>query len=208
MSLSSSGVLRLSVLKVFPGFLLKSVVFWNCHSSISFFFFPLFHCERGPQSPRRQQRRLQASKALKRLQKELKDITRDPPENCTAGPVGDDLFKWQATIMGPPGTPYEDGVFILTVNFPKDYPYKPPVVKFETKIYHCNINEKGEICVDILKDNWSPALTMSSVLMSISALMANCNPEQPLVAGIADEYRQDKAKHDANARDWVKKYAT
>lgn len=100
--------------------------------------------------------------ALKRITKELKDIGKDPPSQCSAGPQGDDMFKWQATIMGPPDCPFQNGVFYLNIHFPTDYPFKPPKVQFVTKIYHPNINSAGNICLDILKSQWSPALTIVS----------------------------------------------
>jgi len=86
---------------------------------------------------------------------------RDPPSSCSAGPMGDDLFHWQATIMGPSESPFQGGVFFLAIHFPTDYPFKPPKVNFTTRIYHPNINSNGSICLDILRDQWSPALTIS-----------------------------------------------
>jgi len=123
--------------------------------------------------------------ALKRINKELQDLGKDPPANCSAGPVGEDLFHWQATIMGPDDSPYAGGVFFLNIHFPADYPFKPPKVNFTTRIYHCNINSNGGICLDILKDQWSPALTISKVLLSVCSLLTDPNPDDPLVPEIA-----------------------
>lgn len=90
--------------------------------------------------------------ALKRIKKELEEISRDPPANCSAGPNDDDMFHWEAMIMGPSDSPYQGGVFKLNINFPIDYPFKPPKIVFITKIYHPNINSNGAICLDILKN--------------------------------------------------------
>ncbi len=109
--------------------------------------------------------------------------------------------------MGPGDSPYEGGIFFLTVNFPTDYPFKPPKCKFVTRIYHCNINSNGSICLDILKDQWSPALTISKVLLSVSSLLDDPNPSDPLVTEIAEQYTRDRAKHDSIAREWTRKYA-
>uniref|UniRef100_A0A672U5D7 E2 ubiquitin-conjugating enzyme n=1 Tax=Strigops habroptila TaxID=2489341 RepID=A0A672U5D7_STRHB len=105
--------------------------------------------------------------ALKRINKELSDLARDPPAQCSAGPVGDDMFHWQATIMGPNDSPYQGGVFFLTIHFPTDYPFKPPKVAFTTRIYHPNINSNGSICLDILRSQWSPALTISKAAVRV-----------------------------------------
>lgn len=138
---------------------------------------------------------------------ELVDLGKDPPANCSAGPVGDDLFHWQATIMGPDDSPYAGGVFFLDIHFPADYPFKPPKVHFTTRIYHCNINSNGGICLDILKDQWSPALTISKVLLSICSLLTDPNPDDPLVPDIAQLLKTDLARHDSTAREWTSKYA-
>ncbi|XP_029324845.1 ubiquitin-conjugating enzyme E2 E2 isoform X2 [Mus caroli] len=176
------------------------------------------------------------STSAKRIQKELAEITLDPPPNCrvvmqdyhwkhfvknqvirhsvpksllwSAGPKGDNIYEWRSTILGPPGSVYEGGVFFLDITFSPDYPFKPPKVTFRTRIYHCNINSQGVICLDILKDNWSPALTISKVLLSICSLLTDCNPADPLVGSIATQYMTNRAEHDRMARQWTKRYAT
>ena len=145
--------------------------------------------------------------ALRRIQKELEDLNNDPPVNITAGPLGDDLYHWSATIIGPEGTPYAGGLFGLNVQFPADYPFKPPRMHFVTKIYHCNVNGNGAICLDILNQAWSPALTLGKVLLSISSLLSDCNPEDPLVPEIAHLFKNDRTRHDGNAKDWTRKFA-
>ena len=145
--------------------------------------------------------------AAQRISKELDNLTKDPPANCSAGPVGDDIFHWQATLMGPGESPFEGGVFFLDINFPTDYPYKPPRVTFSTKIYHPNINSSGGICLDILKDNWSPALTVSKVLLSICSLLDEPNPDDPLVMDIAEKYLKNRPLYDCIARDWTEQFA-
>ncbi|KAI7798663.1 ubiquitin-conjugating enzyme E2 E1 [Triplophysa rosa] len=148
------------------------------------------------------------STSAKRIQKELADIMLDPPPNCSAGPKGDNIYEWRSTILGPPGSVYEGGVFFLDIAFTPDYPFKPPKVTFRTRIYHCNINSQGVICLDILKDNWSPALTISKVLLSICSLLTDCNPADPLVGSIATQYTTNRPEHDRIAKQWTKRYAT
>ncbi|KAL5972320.1 Ubiquitin-conjugating enzyme E2 28 [Asimina triloba] len=145
--------------------------------------------------------------ASKRITKELKDLQKDPPTSCSAGPVADDMFHWQATIMGPADSPFAGGVFLVTIHFPPDYPFKPPKVAFRTKVFHPNINSNGSICLDILKEQWSPALTISKVLLSICSLLTDPNPDDPLVPEIAHMYKTDRAKYESTARSWTQKYA-
>uniref|UniRef100_A0A0M3HTW0 E2 ubiquitin-conjugating enzyme n=2 Tax=Ascaris TaxID=6251 RepID=A0A0M3HTW0_ASCLU len=145
--------------------------------------------------------------AVRRIQKELEDLLHDPPAQCSALPVADDLLYWHATIMGPPGSPYEGGLFYLTVRFPTDYPFKPPKIAFTTPIYHPNINRDGRICMDILRGQWSPALTIPKVLLSISSLLCDPNPDDPLVPEIGRLYKTDREHYDKVAREWTRRYA-
>ena len=148
--------------------------------------------------------------ALERIKREQELIKEDPPANCSAGPIDDqnDMFIWQATIMGPTETCYEGGVFFLDIKFPKEYPVKPPKVYFVTKIYHPNINSSGAICLDILKDQWSPALTISKVLLSICSLLSDPNPDDPLVPEIAKLYKTNKKLYKTKAKYYTIRYAT
>ena len=117
-----------------------------------------------------------------------------------------DIYHWKGTIIGPTNTPYAGARFFLDVVYPTDYPFKPPKIKFISKIYHCNINsENGAISLDILADQWSPALTISKILLSISSLLSEPNPDNPLVPEIARLYKSDKVKHDEIAKEWTQK---
>jgi ubiquitin-conjugating enzyme E2 D/E len=102
-----------------------------------------------------------------------------------------DVCQWKVLLPGPAGSPYELGTFVVSFQFPSDYPFKPPKVRFLTPIYHCNINDAGSVCLDILKSSWSPALTSTKVLHSLQALMTNPNPSDPLDSVKATVLRED-----------------
>jgi ubiquitin-conjugating enzyme E2 D len=145
--------------------------------------------------------------ASKRLQNEVKRLQQIPPENCSAGPIGTNLFHWKGTIMGPKDTPYENGVFVLDLVFPKEYPYKPPTVTFKTRIHHPNIY-KGDICLDILKSQWSPALNIGKVLLSICSLLTDPNPNDPLDPDSAHLYKTNMEEYKRVTREMTIKYAS
>ncbi|OAF64503.1 hypothetical protein A3Q56_07786 [Intoshia linei] len=149
-------------------------------------------------------RNITSDTSIKRLQREQHDISIDPPPNCSAGPKENNLYEWVSTIMGPPNTVYEGGIFLLDIVFPVEYPFKPPKIKFRTRIYHCNVNSNGVICLDILKTKWSPALTVSKILLSICSLLADCNPYDPLVSSVATQYLENREEYNRMARKWTK----
>ncbi len=146
--------------------------------------------------------------SMKRLQKEFENMQKDPPSNCSAKLKEESLYEWEAIIIGPIDTPYEGGIFKISVSIPSDYPFKPPQCVFKTKIYHPNINSSGQICLDILKTQWAPSLTVSKVLLSILALLDQPNPDDPLVSEVAQTMKRDMNKYRETARNWTLMYAS
>ena len=148
------------------------------------------------------------SKVLKRLQFEKNIIQSDAPCNCSAGPINDDdLFNWEGTIIGPSDSPYSGGLFNLSIVFPENYPFKPPKIKFMTKILHPNINRHGSICLDILNVSWSPVLNISKVLLSICSLLNDPNENDPLNSSIAKIYKEDRNKYNTLVRNYTLTHA-
>lgn len=144
---------------------------------------------------------------VKRIMKELQTMQKEPPPNTSAAPIDEnDLYRWQAIILGPPDSPYAGGVFKLSIVFPADYPFKAPRIEFLTKIYHCNIMNKT-LCIDILKSQWSPALTIDKVLISIVSLLVDPNPKDPLNREAAEKYLNDRKEYERIASEWTRKYA-
>ena len=144
----------------------------------------------------------------RRLRKELRDIQASPNEAIFLGPDSlENLYKWTAIIKGPEETPYEGGEFTVDINLSLNYPFKPPHVHFITKIYHCNINSNGSLSLDILRDQWSPALTIIRIIRTIYYLLCDPFPDDPLVPEYARLYKNNRAEYEKNAREWTEKYA-
>jgi ubiquitin-conjugating enzyme E2 D/E len=138
------------------------------------------------------------SSALKAGSDEVKDSI------ASVELVKNDLYHWKAVILGPTDSPFKGGKFVLDMMFPKDYPFHPPTVTFITKVYHPNINNAGTICLDILKDNWSPALNAQKLLLCICALLVGPNPDDPLEGAVANLYKTDRNQYNKIVMDLIK----
>ena len=151
--------------------------------------------------------------ALKRLTKELHDMQTHKMISdglILAGPKdATNIFEWEATMVGPQDSCYSEGVFTLSIQFPADYPFLPPQIKFITKIWHPNISDEGLICLDLLNtpEKWSPALSVMKVLLSIQSLLTEPNPEHGLQPKALDQFRKDKEKFFKKAKEYTLKYA-
>lgn len=148
--------------------------------------------------------------ALKILAKQLQRVHEELPQQhgFSAGPLEDDLLHWEASILGPEDSPYQGGQFDLRIDFPTDYPLRPPKIWFLTKIFHPNVEEDGKICVDFLLSDWKPSsFSISYIILAICSLMAHPNAENPAVQEIADMYLKDREKFDATARQYTEEYA-
>lgn len=146
--------------------------------------------------------------SVARLNRELKQISKNSTENISVGLKDDNILEWEATLIGPTQTPYEGGIFKLRLLFTDDYPFKPPKITFTTRIYHPNINRQGVICLDILKNNWSPALTVGKILLSICSLLSDPNPNDPLDSDIANVYKTNIELFNKNAKEWTINFAS
>ncbi|EMR63640.1 hypothetical protein MGN70_002117 [Eutypa lata] len=152
-----------------------------------------------------------ASNRLRRVAKELADIQADASvSHITAQPadVNADLTHLKASITGPPGTPYEGGKFVVDVKIPTEYPFRPPIMKFDTKVWHPNISSQtGAICLDTLSTAWSPVLTIKSTLLSLQSLFESPEPKDPQDAEVAKMMMTDPPAFNKKAHEWAVQYA-
>lgn len=142
--------------------------------------------------------------------KELQAVRDDPAANITLEFISEsDIHRLKGSFLGPPETPYEGGRFIIDIEVPMEYPFKPPKMKFDTKVYHPNISSvTGAICLDILKNAWSPVITLKSALISLQALLQSPEPNDPQDAEVAQHYLRDKESFSKTAALWTRLYAS
>jgi len=149
--------------------------------------------------------------ATQRVKKEYNEVMKsDEAKNSVIHlELKDDNFKsFKGQILGPPETPYEGGTFTLDITIPDTYPFNPPKVKFVSKIWHPNISSvTGAICLDILKDEWAAAMTLRTVLISLQALLAAPEPDDPQDAVVANQYRESRQMYKLTAQYWTATYA-
>ena len=140
--------------------------------------------------------------------KEYQELKKSKDHAVEVKLVNDDIRHWKGRIKGPIDTCYSGGVFDVDIIIPSDYPFKPPKMKFDTKIWHPNISSvTGAICLDILKNEWTPALTIRTALISLQALMCEPVPNDPQDAVVAKQYMEDINAFNAKAKQWVEEYA-
>nr|KJB45766.1 hypothetical protein B456_007G326600 [Gossypium raimondii] len=144
----------------------------------------------------------------RRIIKETQRLLSEPAPGISASPSEDNMRYFNVMILGPTQSPYEGRVFKLELFLPEEYPMAAPKVRFLTKIYHPNIDKLGRICLDILKDKWSPALQIRTVLLSIQALLSAPNPDDPLSENIAKHWKSNEAEAVETAKEWTRLYAS
>lgn len=163
--------------------------------------------QKPPPNPPDHQRTPHAA-TLRRLIKEFKSLQSEPLDGCTIFISENDFMIWKIVMEGPFGSDYANGHFLLFVKFPEEFPRKPPVVRFETPIYHCNINNDGKVCHPILGTNWSIMTTIRSILEYIVDLLRNPNPGDALDSNKAMIYNEDQKKYSKECQKWVKDHAS
>ncbi|GJQ14311.1 hypothetical protein GpartN1_g6924.t1 [Galdieria partita] len=150
------------------------------------------------------------SAAWIRVKKELEQLYSNPPTGIKVQTKDDSLHELEAEITGPEDSPYEGGRFLLSIQLPSRYPLEPPQVRFMTPVYHPNIDSSGRICFDALnlppKGAWRPCLNISSLLVSIRLLLVEANPEDALMADIAEEYRKNYSLFMKKAKESTRQY--
>ncbi|KAK3100309.1 hypothetical protein FSP39_017984 [Pinctada imbricata] len=153
-----------------------------------------------------------ANIAVQRIKREFKEVVKsdEAAKSMIHLDMGssENMMELTGTISGPPDTPYAGGTYILDIRIPETYPFNPPKVKFNTKIWHPNISSAtGAICLDILKDQWAAAMTLRTVLLSLQALLASPEPDDPQDAVVAKQFKENPDIFFQTATHWTQAYA-
>ncbi|PQE22092.1 ubiquitin-conjugating enzyme protein [Rutstroemia sp. NJR-2017a BVV2] len=156
--------------------------------------------------------------ARRRLMRDFKRMQTDPPAGVSASPVADNVMLWNAVIIGPADTPFEDGTFRLVMTFDEQYPNKPPAVKFISEMFHPNVYATGELCLDILQNRWSPTYDVAAVLTSIQryisyhgnvrvyvCLLNDPNTGSPANVEASNLYKDNRREYTKRVRETVEK---
>uniref|UniRef100_A0A6C0AC99 UBC core domain-containing protein n=1 Tax=viral metagenome TaxID=1070528 RepID=A0A6C0AC99_9ZZZZ len=152
------------------------------------------------------------SSISKRVTREWKNIKKEKDDLKKDGilfeQVGDKMNDIRILLNGAKDTPYEGGCFELKMFLTKEYPMEPPLVFFNTPIYHPNVDKSGKICLDILKDKWTPAINIIKVIYSIVALLSEPNVDDPYNNEAADLWKRDIKEAHKKVKSYVDKFAT
>ena len=142
----------------------------------------------------------------KRIIKEYKDILESGIEGFQIfGLIEQSIF---GILEGPPDTIYENGFFLFMIKYTNDYPFKPPKFYFQTKIFHPNIDELGNVSVDILQyDNWNPLLSLGKIILSVQSLLDDPNPDIFVNENAAKLYKENKTEYENTVRKYTSEYA-
>ncbi|CAG0893830.1 unnamed protein product [Darwinula stevensoni] len=143
----------------------------------------------------------------KRLQKEFRNLSEDPSEGIQAQPLDSSLQHWQASIVGPYGSPYEGGRFYLSLWFPINYPFKQPLVRFLTKVFHPNVSRHGDIGIDFLRGEWKPSWSICKMLVSIQSVLTFPLCNVCMEQAIGDLCSSDPETFSRIAAAWTRRYA-
>lgn len=141
------------------------------------------------------------------VQRELLKYQKDDSLHFHIDTKSNDFAHLRVTLTPPENTPYEDGIFFLSVEIPSRYPSLPPDIEFETKIYHPNITKEGKICFGELKSDWKPTFTLKDAIDFIYYLLENPDWNDPLVTSIASQHKKDPKAFEETAREWTEEYA-
>uniref|UniRef100_A0A5S6QQH1 E2 ubiquitin-conjugating enzyme n=1 Tax=Trichuris muris TaxID=70415 RepID=A0A5S6QQH1_TRIMR len=141
--------------------------------------------------------------ARRRLMRDFKKLQEDPPAGISGAPTEDNILVWHALIFGPQDTPFEDGTFKVVLEFSEEYPNKPPIVRFKSRMFHPNVYADGSICLDILQNRWSPTYDAAAILTSIQSLLDEPNPNSPANSMAARLYQENRREYNKHVQEVV-----